>query len=302
MKILEFWLRVIVLTICLSLCSAFDCDSVSDQPSCSQLKGCNWNQSTCEGTFSPICNRLDSDCSSITNKATCLQLGCSYDQYCFRSFWPTWNQSNCYYIDPMNGIDLHDGSPQTPFKTLTKGLQMLSSKDGRLIVINYKSQPKTDVLNFVNITTFMTIMPLFNESSFIISLENFNTLASDDQENAITISSGIFQIIGATVNSATVTASVNTIFELGNARFSLHNVSILEDVGDIYLVNTTGIKPSSEFYINGGNYSGSSFLFKINGGKWSINELEFHDTQGSHSHSLFNVSGGDLTIFKADVT
>jgi len=122
MKISKFYLLFVVLTGCLSLGSTFDCSLVSEMPSCRQLRKCSWNQDSCVGTFSPTCY-----------------------------------QSKCYYIDPIRGSDLQDGSAQTPFKTLTQGFQMLKGKNGSLTVINYKSQPETEIIAHVNIISSITI-------------------------------------------------------------------------------------------------------------------------------------------------
>jgi len=101
---------------------SFSCNSVSDYTSCSQLTGCVWGAGTCSGSFTPSCS-----------------------------------SGTCYYIDPIDGDDTQDGSVQSPFKTLSKGLNALSGLQGSLTVLNYKNKQQVEILGYTRVTSSISI-------------------------------------------------------------------------------------------------------------------------------------------------
>jgi len=98
------------------------------------------------------------------------------------------------------------------------------------------------------------------------------------------------------VNRATTKSPLSTIFQVNNAQLFFYNVSIFEDVGDIYLVNVNTNLTSSEFSYIGGNYSGSSFLFNLLAGTHYLSNLEFKNIKAPNillniSQSIVNIDG-----------
>lgn len=117
-----YFLHFIAFLLLLRPLQSFDCISVTDDASCKALTGCSWTSNACSGSFIPLCS-----------------------------------SNPCYYIDPISGSDIQEGSAQQPFQTLTKGLNALSGQAGSLFIINYGSEPEVQILDHTIISSFISI-------------------------------------------------------------------------------------------------------------------------------------------------
>ena len=117
-----FFLQFLICLLVLHPVLCFDCHSASDKTSCDKLAGCKWTSGACTGSFTPPCS-----------------------------------SNPCYFIDPVSGSDIQDGSIQNPFKTLTGGFNALSNQPGSLIIINFASESEVQILDHTTISSSISI-------------------------------------------------------------------------------------------------------------------------------------------------
>lgn len=116
-------LRILLIITLSSFGRAFDCSDIQDQVSCVSLSGCTWPTEKCEGSFLSYCQAPD-----------------------------------CYYVDPLNGLDSQNGQISAPFKSLTLAFQKLSILSGNVTIINYGPQTEAEILNYTTINSSITVM------------------------------------------------------------------------------------------------------------------------------------------------
>jgi len=104
------------------LAFSFGCSDISKQNYCIQLKGCSWEENLCKGTYAPSCMPPE-----------------------------------CYYIDSSTTSTTPTGSPDSPFQSISKGFAQLGTKDGTLIILNYKDKTTVDIEKTVTLTSEITI-------------------------------------------------------------------------------------------------------------------------------------------------
>ena len=116
-----FWIGI--LSSLIQSLYAFDCSSTDDTITCEQLRGCFWIDGTgCSGTFTSTCN-----------------------------------PPACHFVDPSHGNDSQEGSSLAPFQTLSTAFQKLQGQNGDIIIINDKPNPKVDLLDYVAISSAITV-------------------------------------------------------------------------------------------------------------------------------------------------
>ena len=97
------------------------------------------------------------NCNSVTNSDDCITLtGCSWDStslLCSGTFAPSCTIPNCYYVDPVGGLDTQTGDGTTPFKTLKPAFTALAAKTGTIYVINLVHLQEADLLSSTSITS-----------------------------------------------------------------------------------------------------------------------------------------------------
>jgi len=168
---------------------AFNCSDL-EAKQCSQLQteGCIWTGTSCTGSYSPSCL-----------------------------------PPNCYYIDQNSqSPETPDGTPENPLKTLSDGFTKISGKDGFLIIINTLQDASVAMTKQANISSNITIKPLFEDRSFKIDFSQF--------PNSFTLIMTItksLRLIGAKLDLQISGPSFGfTVFSLKTGRLYLENVKV----------------------------------------------------------------------------
>jgi len=256
---MKHWISLFILIALPLSVLSLNCNKIQNSQFCTQLSGCSWTDNNCVGDISHTCNTAP----------------------------------ECYYIDPIDGLDTQSGLIQDPFQTLNPAFQFIQEKDATIFIINPESDIQVQILSLITIDSNIAIRPLFEGNNYIISLEKFNPA---DHLTAIDIRAGKLEISNAIFDQTSSIETLETIFSLGDAQLSFQNVSILNQNTPKNIVRSTAIMSKlSQFNFIQGQHINSSSTFVLQGGLHSIANVIFLDNHAPQALITLNKSSLDIS-------